>query len=57
MTDDTYGKGSFLIANPVFPESVKLEGWWRWPGTASLMAVEFDKYLVSLARARLGVRS
>jgi uncharacterized SAM-binding protein YcdF (DUF218 family) len=43
-----------LIANPVFPESVKLEGWWRWPGTASLMAVEFDKYLVSLARARLG---
>jgi uncharacterized SAM-binding protein YcdF (DUF218 family) len=42
-----------LVAHPVFPEHVKLEQWWLWPGTASLLAVEFQKYFVALARARL----
>ena len=41
-----------LIANPVFPERVRLDSWWSWPGTASLIASEYTKYLVSLARAR-----
>lgn len=43
-----------LVAHPVFPANIKLEAWWRWRGTTMLMAVEFDKYLVSLVRARLG---
>ncbi|MDP6405332.1 MAG: YdcF family protein [Alphaproteobacteria bacterium] len=43
-----------LIAHPVFPEHVKLETWWRWPGTALLLAGEFSKYLISLFQARLG---
>lgn len=43
-----------LIAHPVFSETVKLEGWWRWPGTASLLSGEFNKYIFSLVRARLG---
>jgi len=46
-----------LIAHPVYSASVKLEGWWRWPGTAMLLAGEFNKYVVSLVRARLDSRS
>ncbi len=44
-----------IIANPVFPERVKQEQWWAWPGTASLIIGEYDKYLLALARpAALG---
>ena len=42
-----------LIAHPVFPSHVKLSQWWRWPGTASLIATEYSKYLVSLAWTRI----
>lgn len=35
---------------PVFPEHVKLEGWWRWPGTASLIVGEYNKYLLAILR-------
>lgn len=42
-----------LVPNPVFPQHVKLDEWWAWPGTTALMAAEFSKYLVSLARTRL----
>lgn len=42
-----------LTANPVFSEHIKLDHWWAWPGTALLIADEFNKYLISLARARL----
>lgn len=44
-----------LVAHPVYTKSVKLDGWWRWPGTAMLLAGEFNKYFVSLVRARLAV--
>ena len=43
-----------LVANPVFPAHVKLTRWWLWPGTAKLLAVEFNKYLVSLLRVQAG---
>jgi uncharacterized SAM-binding protein YcdF (DUF218 family) len=43
-----------VIANPIFPGHVKTSEWWRYPGTARLLAVEFNKYLVSLIRVRLG---
>jgi len=39
-----------LIAHPVFPEGFKARGWWTWPGTAQLVATEYTKYLVALAR-------
>ena len=42
-----------LVAHPVFTKYVKLEGWWRFPGTASFLAREYNKYLVSLVRWRL----
>jgi uncharacterized SAM-binding protein YcdF (DUF218 family) len=39
-----------LIAYPVLPPDLKLYHWWRHPGTASLLASEYSKYLLSLAR-------
>jgi len=37
-----------IVPNPVFPESVSVENWWREPGTLALIASEYRKYLVSL---------
>lgn len=39
-----------VLPYPVFPEQVRREGWWRWPGTTSLLIREYNKYLVALAR-------
>ncbi len=46
-------EGLELISHPVFPDNVKLEGWWAWPGTATLVVSEYDKYLVSIMALRL----
>ena len=42
--------GIKIIANPVFPKHVKHSEWWAWPGTAILMASEFNKYLMAWVR-------
>ncbi len=42
-----------LVANPVFPEHVKLAKWWLFPGTMKLLAMEYSKYLISLLDVRL----
>jgi uncharacterized SAM-binding protein YcdF (DUF218 family) len=42
-----------LVPNPVSPEQFKLADWWAWPGTAYLLAEEFDKYLAALIALRL----
>ncbi len=42
--------GVVLLPHPVFPENVKQERWWAWPGTASLMIGEYNKYLLAHAR-------
>jgi uncharacterized SAM-binding protein YcdF (DUF218 family) len=36
-----------LIAHPVFPAHVRVESWWRWPGTAWLLAGEYSKFLIA----------
>jgi uncharacterized SAM-binding protein YcdF (DUF218 family) len=36
-----------MIPHPVFPEHVKLDDWWRWPGTAVLIVSEYNKFLVA----------
>jgi uncharacterized SAM-binding protein YcdF (DUF218 family) len=46
--------GATLVANPVFPEHVKVEHWWRYRGTAGLIASEYTKYLWALARRTFG---
>ena len=44
--------GMRIVAFPVFPPLFKSESWWRFPGTAELLASEFNKYLI--ARLTLG---
>ena len=46
--------GVTLIPHPVFPEKVKQDYWWGWPGTASLMVGEYDKYLLAWLRHWVG---
>ncbi|RAU22817.1 YdcF family protein [Paramagnetospirillum kuznetsovii] len=42
--------GVLIVAHPVFPDAFKKDQWWRWPGTAHLLATEYTKYLGALAR-------
>ena len=42
-----------VVPNPVFPEHVKQDDWWAYPGTASLVISEYNKWL--FARARQGL--
>lgn len=42
-----------IIPNPVFPENVKVDEWWRWPGTATLIVGEYNKFLVAAALHRV----
>ncbi len=39
-----------LIAYPVSPREVILKRWWTHPGTTSLLASEYTKYLLALMR-------
>lgn len=39
-----------IIAHPVFPDNVKVDNWWRWPGSASLIASEYNKFLFASLR-------
>ena len=41
-----------IISHAVFPATVKSD-WWRWPGTASLIAREYTKFVVTWARQGL----
>jgi uncharacterized SAM-binding protein YcdF (DUF218 family) len=43
-----------LIPYPVVSANLRLEGWWRNPGTSRLLLAEYSKYLMSVARIRLG---
>jgi uncharacterized SAM-binding protein YcdF (DUF218 family) len=42
-----------IIPHPVFPANVKND-WWRWPGTASLIAREYTKFAITWILQRLG---
>lgn len=39
-----------IVPHPVFPDSVKSREWWRWPGTALLLATEYAKYGAAIVR-------
>jgi len=45
-----------IIPHPVFPERVK-QNWWRWPGTASLIATEYSKFLLAVGRQGVLMRN
>lgn len=42
-----------IVAHPVFPENVKVDTWWRWPGTAALISSEYNKYLFAAFRNKV----
>lgn len=42
-----------ILPHPVFTVHFKQADWWRWPGSASLLASEYAKYLVAWLRGRL----
>ena len=42
--------GIRIVPHPVLSEHVKQEQWWAWPGTASLMMREYNKYLAAWIR-------
>ncbi len=44
-----------ILPYPVSPDIVSLPDWWLRPGTASLLAGEYNKYLYARLRAFLGV--
>jgi uncharacterized SAM-binding protein YcdF (DUF218 family) len=43
-----------IVPHPVFPETVRQERWWAWPGTLDLIVGEYDKYLWAFARPWFG---
>jgi len=43
-----------IVAHPVTPPHVKRQDWWRFPGTASLLIGEYNKFLVAAFRAWIG---
>lgn len=42
-----------LVPYPVIPPDVRMDAWWRWPGTLGLVAGEWTKYI--FARIRIGL--
>lgn len=42
-----------ILPHPVFPERVKLNSWFRFPGTAVLVSIEYSKYLLAAIRINL----
>ena len=41
-----------IVPNPVFPDHVKHEQWWAWPGTTALFVSEYNKFLMAWVRHR-----
>ena len=41
-----------IVPHPVFSENFRQDDWWLWPGSASLIVSEYNKYLVALALDR-----
>lgn len=39
-----------ILPHPVFPEHVKQDEWWAWPGTSSLILREYNKFLLAWLR-------
>jgi uncharacterized SAM-binding protein YcdF (DUF218 family) len=39
-----------IVAHPVFPDAVKRDRWWLWPGTAHLIISEYTKFLLGQLR-------
>ena len=47
--------GARLVSYPVVPADVRMDAWWRWPGTFGLVASEWTKFI--FARVRIALAS
>jgi uncharacterized SAM-binding protein YcdF (DUF218 family) len=45
--------GVRIVEHPVFPAGFRQDDWWRWPGSASLVVLEYNKYVAALVRHAL----
>ena len=45
--------GIEILAQPVVPETLKLEQWWRWPGTREILLRAYHKHLLAMTLDRL----
>jgi uncharacterized SAM-binding protein YcdF (DUF218 family) len=45
-----------IFAHSVVPESMNIDGWWREPQLAKLLAFEYVKYVAAVARMQFGPR-
>lgn len=41
-----------IVPHPVFPDHVKRNEWWMWPGTTALFISEYNKFLMAWVRLR-----
>jgi uncharacterized SAM-binding protein YcdF (DUF218 family) len=48
--------GIDLVPHPVVPDRLDLDRWWRDPATVKLLAIEYVKYVVALARMQVETR-
>jgi uncharacterized SAM-binding protein YcdF (DUF218 family) len=42
-----------IVPHPVLPDRFRRDDWWQWRGTLHLIVVEYNKYLLTLARTAL----
>jgi uncharacterized SAM-binding protein YcdF (DUF218 family) len=42
-----------IVPHPVLPDRFMRDDWWQWRGTLHLIVVEYNKYLLTLARTAL----
>jgi uncharacterized SAM-binding protein YcdF (DUF218 family) len=42
-----------IVPHPVFPETFKQDDWWLWPGSTTLLAREYSKYLIARVRTAI----
>ena len=45
--------GVEMLAHPVIPQTLKLEEWWRWPGTREVLLRAYHKHLLAFTLDRL----
>jgi uncharacterized SAM-binding protein YcdF (DUF218 family) len=42
-----------IVEHPVFPAGFRQDDWWRWPGSANLVLLEYNKYIAARVRHAL----
>ena len=46
---------TLIIAHPIFPKHVKQARWWAYPGTATIVIGEYNKFLLVWVRQKIEV--